>query len=225
MNYINKYQCFTYWRIISDSISDLILFGSYNDVIQYVKNKNIINPKIIPVDFKQISNKEKNELQIQSINISPMGNKNMTKLESILSHRASESSDLINESKKIIPIINLKSIKKSDSELNDNKLGIIDANSARKLMMDSCNKNFIQQINNHIRQRAIDGYTNFQIDLEELLNSKNHDMEIRNLNLSWNSSFNNRDYFERELNKITQYYKKLDFDLKMESNFLIISWF
>jgi hypothetical protein len=167
--------------------------------------------------------------------VSPIGNKIVkTKLDSILTPNIEnkpkeEKIKQIDFNKNIefktkIPNLKLDNLK--NSALTDSKLNNIDVHSARQLMMDSCNKNFIQIINEKIRQRAIDGYTNVELDLEELLNPpKNTGLEIRNLNLSWNQSFNNKDYFERELNKIFQFYKNLEYELNIESNYLVISWF
>lgn len=272
-------QSLNYWRVSSELTNDLILFGSYNDTLQYVKEKSLANPKIIPIDFKQISNNEKNHIQKYANVISSFANNKVkTKIDSILlppiepcdfslgksqailSKKINDFLDNepikkidLNKTLKLhtkIPNLKLKNLKNMvcmktsfDSQPSKKPLesdigsdaesifDIIDAKLARLLMMDSCNKKFIQKINNQIRQRATDGYTNVKIDLEELLNPgkhgrtpKNIQLEIRNLNLSWESSFNNTDYFERELNKIIQFYKNLEYELNIESNYIVISW-
>jgi hypothetical protein len=63
----------TFWKIFNWNNDDIYFKGTYLQAKQYANKLNITNPEIIPVDYKQLLDKQKKIIEEKSIN-SPRNN-------------------------------------------------------------------------------------------------------------------------------------------------------
>jgi hypothetical protein len=203
MDYIRE----NYWKILNcDYLNDVIFKGSYVEAVEYSKNNNIKNPQIIPIDYRQITNKEKS--LIKSISVST------PRLKRIDNNYQNKKENFIN-----IPKLNIDKIKLEN-------YNIIDAKSAREITNSNYNNSDkILLICQKIKESARNGHSKIKIDIDELLSTNNFSPKYKSKNLGLSmSNSTDKQLYDDELDNIIKYLQYLGYHVLVDVNYLTISW-
>ena len=212
-----------FWKIYNfDYCIDIIFKGKYSEALEYSKTLYIKNPQIIPIDYNQISNKDK--IIIKSISVESPRLNQQTNINKNYSNELNKR--IILPKLSLDKIDNLKNIPIITNNDELDKFEIIDAKSARQITNSNYyNYDKIKLICQKIKERANKGYSEITIDLDDLLSptNYNHKYILRNLDSSPSNCIIPKTS-TNEIKKISEYFEQLGYNTQLDINHLIISW-